>query len=147
MLPGYPFSTCVTPGISRNTSRRGTLYIIYKIYVTKYQTHFLWTFARFSPAPVGLSRALGCRARRGATCTPRRKFGSRVGSMARALGVRSREMWRVITGSLSAELEPSKSMETFISALLLHCSKRSLLCGSHGTTAHNMFVWTTTMRV
>ena len=31
--------------------------------------------------------------------------------MARALGVQSREIWPVITGLLSAELEPSKKME------------------------------------
>ena len=43
--------------------------------------------------------------------TPRRKFGSRAGSVARALGVQIREIWQVITGLLSAELEPSKTTE------------------------------------
>ena len=47
----------------------------------------------------------------GPVCTPRRKFGSRAGSVARALGVQSREIWQVITGLLSAELKPSKTME------------------------------------
>ena len=50
------------------------------------------------------SRGLGCRARRGAACTPRRKTGSRAGSATRALSVQSREIWQVITGSFSAEL-------------------------------------------
>ena len=68
---------------------------------------FFWTFARFSPAPAGFSRTLGCGARRGPACTPRRKFGSRAGSVARTLGVQSRETWRVITGLLSAELKPN----------------------------------------
>ena len=57
------------------------------------------------------SRALGCGARRGPACAPRRKFGSRLGSVARALGVPSREILQAITGLLSAELEPSKTME------------------------------------
>ena len=50
------------------------------------------------------SRGLGCRARRGAACTPRRKTGSRAGSATRALSVQSREIWQVITGSFSVEL-------------------------------------------
>ena len=70
-----------------------------------------FTFARFSPAPVGLSRALGCGAHRGAACTPRRKFGSRAGSVARALDVQSRQIRQVITGLLSVELELSKTLE------------------------------------
>ena len=44
------------------------------------------------------SRALGCGARRAPACTPRCKCGSRPGSMARALGVQSREIWQVTTG-------------------------------------------------
>ena len=43
--------------------------------------------------------------------TPPRKFGSRAGSVARALGVQSHETWQVITGLLSAELEPSRTVE------------------------------------
>ena len=45
-------------------------------------------------------RALGCGARRGPACTPRWKLGSQAGSVARALGVQSHEIWQVITGSL-----------------------------------------------
>ena len=37
------------------------------------------------------------------------EFGSRAGSVARALGAQSRKIWQVITGSLSAGLEPSKT--------------------------------------
>ena len=44
-------------------------------------------------------------------CTPRRKFGSRAGTVARTLGVQSHGIWQVITGLLSAELAPSKTME------------------------------------
>ena len=52
---------------------------------------------------------------------PRRcKCGSRPGSMARALGVQSRENWKVTAGSLSAELEPSKTMENQHAG---HCCK------------------------
>ena len=59
--------------------------------------------------PRVFSRALGCGARRRPACTPRCKCGSRSGSVARALGVRSREIWRVPRGSLSAQPEPHKT--------------------------------------
>ena len=74
----------------------------------------------FLRRPWVFSRALGCGARRGVACTPRRKFGSRAGSMARVLGVRSREIWKVITALLSAELEPSKTLK---SPNVSHCCK------------------------
>ena len=61
--------------------------------------------------PRVFSHALGCGARRGAACTPRRECGSRPGSVTRALGVQSRAIWQAITGSLSAELEPRRTME------------------------------------
>ena len=70
-----------------------------------------FTSARSLRRPWVFSRVLGCGARRGAACTPRRKFGSRAGSVARALAVQSREKMQVITRLLSAELEPSKTME------------------------------------
>ena len=62
------------------------------------------------------SGARGCflafsTAGQGPACTPRRKFWSRDGSVAHALGVQSREIWQVNTGLLAAELEPSKTME------------------------------------
>ena len=65
----------------------------------------------FFRRPCVFSRALGCGARRGAACTPRRKFGSRTGSVALSMGVQSREFWRVFAGSLPAELEPSTTTE------------------------------------
>ena len=40
----------------------------------------------------------------------RRKFGYRAGSVERALGVQSCENWQVITGSVSAEPEPTSPM-------------------------------------
>ena len=80
---------------------------------TLYQNHFFSGIQNFSLPAVGLiSRSrLGCGARRGPACTPRCKCGSRPGSVARALGVHSREIWQVTTGSLSAEVEPSKTIE------------------------------------
>ena len=57
-----------------------------------YQCVFLfWTFALFSTAPVGLFSRSRLRGTQGPACTPRRKFGSRAGSVARALGFQSRE--------------------------------------------------------
>ena len=61
--------------------------------------------------PPVFSRALGRGARRGAACARRCKCGCRPRSMARAPGVQSREIWQVTTGSLFAELEPSKKTE------------------------------------
>ena len=72
---------------------------------------FLKDLHVFLRRPWVFSRANGCGARKGPTCTPRRKFGSREGSVARALGVLSREVWQVITGLPSGELDPSKTIE------------------------------------
>ena len=56
---------------------------MYKIaFILEYKTFIFWSLV--------FSRGLGCGARRGAACTRRCKCGSRPGSMARALGVRSR---------------------------------------------------------
>ena len=55
------------------------------------------------------SRPRGTQA--GRVCT-RRKFGPRPGSVARALGVQSRANAQVITGWVSAEVEPCRTMET-----------------------------------
>ena len=59
----------------------------------------------FLRRPWGFSRALGCGARKGAARTPRRKWGSRSGSVARDLGVQSREIWQGIAELLSDLLE------------------------------------------
>ena len=74
----------------------------------------------FLRRPRVFSHALGCGARRGPAFTQRRKFGPREGSVARALGVQSREIGQVITGVLSAELEPSKTIEN---PHVSHCCK------------------------
>ena len=71
----------------------------------------LWVLAHFSLAPVVFSRSLGCGARRGADCIPRRMFGSRAGSVALALDTQSREIWQEIARSLSAEKKLSKILE------------------------------------
>ena len=85
-----------------------------------YKIYFFPEYKTFLLRPRVFSRALDCGARRGPACT-RRKFMSRPGSVARALGVQSREIWQLTTESLSTKLEPSKTMETHISAVLLHC--------------------------
>ena len=66
----------------------------------------------FLRRPWVFSRALGCGARREPACTSRRKCGSRPGSVARALGVQSYEIWQVITGLLSDQLDPTRPMQT-----------------------------------
>ena len=90
----------------------------------------------------------------------RRKFGPRPGSVARALGVQSSASRQIITGSLSAELEPRRTMETqqfrdCVLLLLYHVCitpslrlSSSLLCGSHCATAvaHQALPLMTAMR-
>ena len=109
---------------------------------------FLKDLHVFLRRPWVFSRANGCGARKGPTCTPRRKFGSREGSVARALGVQSREIWQVeaITGLLSAELELRKTMENLhISCFAPLLSKLStLLAVTVQEQSHIKFVWTTT---
>ena len=48
--------------------------------------------------PRVFSRTLGCVARRETACTPRRKCEPRPSSVARALGLRSREFWKLNYG-------------------------------------------------
>ena len=66
----------------------------------------------FSLPAAGFSRDLGCGACRRIACTPRCKCGSRPGSVARALGVQSREIWQVIAGLLCNQLEPTRPTQT-----------------------------------
>ena len=85
----------------------------------------------FLRRPWVFSRALGCGARRGPDCTPRRNFGSRAGSVARTLGVQSREIWLVTTGSLSDQLEPTGPMQNLENAIF---SFLTCLCCCFGST-------------
>ena len=79
---------------------------------TVYQSCVLFGhFKSFSQAPMGLFSHCRLRARRGPACIPRRKFESRAGSVARALGVQGHGIWLVITGLLCAEIESSKTTE------------------------------------
>ena len=94
--------------------------------------------------PRVFSPALGCRASGGHAYTPWCKCGSRPGSVARVLGVHSRQIWQVTTGSLCEQLEPTRLMQTPEMASLFsslcpllflkyHSSRQRL--GRHGTTA------------
>ena len=76
-----------------------------------YKIYFFPEYKTFLLRPRVFSRALDCGARRGPACT-RRKFMSRPGSVARALGVQSRETWQVIAGLVSDQLEPTRPMQT-----------------------------------
>ena len=98
-------------GVGDNIVRH-TRYIDYfevYIYITVYKRVCFGRLHAFLRRPWVFPRALSCRAHKGPACTPRRKFGSRAGSVSRALGVRSREIWQVIAESLSAELEPEQN--------------------------------------
>ena len=75
-------------------------------------TFFLRNTKLFASGRGSFIALSGCGGCRGPACTPRCKCGSRAGSVAHAPGVQSREIWQVTTGSLSAELEPTRPMET-----------------------------------
>ena len=92
----------------------------YGMYYCMYNCVFVLHWHAFLRRPWVFPRALGGGARQGAACTPRPKFGPPGDSVARALGVLSREIWLVITGVLSAELEPSKLMGNPYAS---HCCK------------------------
>ena len=117
------------------TSRRGALCVCMKC-------AFLHIGQLFLLRPWAVSRSLGCGSRRGPACTPRRKCVSRLGYVARALGAQSRTIWQVVAGSLPADLEPTRPIETprtfffphFVTSpglfLKYHSSRQRL--GSHG---------------
>ena len=90
---------------------------------------FFWTSATFSVPAAGLSSRSRLRGTQGGRLYTRRKFGPRVGSVARALCVQSRAIWRVITGSLSVQPEPHKTMENPYFSLFAPPNPRS---HSHG---------------
>ena len=86
--------------------------------------HVLAHWRPFLSQPQLFPHALGCGARRGAgRVYTRHKFGPRMGSWARALGVQNCASWQVIAGSLSADPEPTRPMESpQISILSLFCA-------------------------
>ena len=79
--------------------------------ITMYEMNLLWTSAFFAPPHGVFSRALGL-GRQGTRLNPGCKFRSRPGSMARALGVQSREIWEITTGRHSEHVEPCRPMQT-----------------------------------
>ena len=86
--------------------------------------HFFCTLARFSLLAAGLFLRSRLRGTQGVRMYSRRKFGPRLGSAARALGIQSRASWQVITGSLSVEPEPSRTTETQPKKMNLRCKFR-----------------------
>ena len=109
------------------------------------------TFERFSPAPVDhLSRSRRDTGRAREPPTPRRTFGPRVGSVAHALGDRSREIWQVIAVLPSEELAPIQTIEN-AHTYQLFCSTAVkalyLVATAVKEQSYIKFVWTTTMRV
>ena len=108
------FSSCDTPGIEVNQPHpEGEPCII------MYEMHFFAEFIVFLLQPRVFSRALVCGALRKAACTRWSKCGSRPDSVTRALCIQSREIWQVIAGLLSDELEPTKPMQTQIMPFFL----------------------------
>ena len=77
-----------------------------------YEIHLSGALAScFTPA-VGLFSPFRLRGMQVGCVYTGRKFGAWPGSVARALGVQSRASWFCFTGSLAAEPEPSRTMET-----------------------------------
>ena len=116
------------------TAARGSPYYYYVPMI------FFWTFARFSPVPVGLFSCSRLRSSQGPACTPRYKFGFRAGSVARALGVQSREIWLGTHGvafrGARAEQDNGKpTCQLFRSKIFVlcavSCSRTSTFCVDH----------------
>ena len=72
---------------------------------------------------------------RGPARTPRCKCGSRPGSVARALGVQSREIWQVTTGSLYDQLEPTRPVQTPITSFSSFFTSLLLILKYYNTAA------------
>ena len=84
--------------------------VLYRCVIRLCTKYTFCTLKTFSLPAAGLSRALGCGVRRGSACT-RCKWvppGLRGGCSGR----QSHEIWRVTTGLLSDQLEPTRPMET-----------------------------------
>ena len=86
---------CVARDVYNRNSSTGYTYSSTAVVVAVCtDVFFLGHLHGFLRRPWVFSHALVCGARRGPTCTPRSKF--RTGSVARALGVQSREIWQII---------------------------------------------------
>ena len=101
----YSYVLRVVPGILSTTTLVDTAYVHTELASSRNSFTFLLR-------PQVFSRKLGCAARKEFACTPRRKCEPRPRSVARALGLQSREFWQTTTGSHSDLLEPSRTMET-----------------------------------
>ena len=81
-------------------------------YVRTYFLFFCTLERSFLFRPRVFSRALGGGARREPAFILQRKLGPQPGFVERALGVHSREELALFAGPLSAEPEPTRTMET-----------------------------------
>ena len=68
----------------------------------------------FAPPPASLFSHSRLPASQGTRLKPGCKFWSRPGSMACALGVQGREMWKITTGRHSEQVEPSRPIQTHV---------------------------------
>ena len=77
-----------------------------------YNNDLSWTSAILLFRPRFFSLALGLRGTQEARVSTECKRGPWPGSLARDLGVQSRENWQTTTGLLSDHLEPTRPMQT-----------------------------------
>ena len=130
VLPACSFSTCVTPRDSTSpTSRRGTLYYTQRIKLTFSGLQFCSRF--FSR-----SRLRGTQVVRLYTTA---QVWVRDGLHGACSGRSESEIWQATTGSFSAELETSETMETHISVFYVCFSATAVQPRSHGTTLASNF--------
>ena len=78
--------------------------------IAMYNMNVFGTSAFIYPPPAGLFSCSRLRGGQGTRLKSGCKFRSRSGSMSRALGVQSREIWQISTGRHSERLEPSRHM-------------------------------------
>ena len=81
-------------------------------YIALYTLNYLGASAFFALPPAGLLSCSRLRGTQEARVNTGCKRGPWSRSVARALGVQSREIWQITTGSLSDHLEPTRPMQT-----------------------------------
>ena len=127
------------PGITSHTSRRAILYYCVPMCVFLNVCTF-FSGARGSCLALSVAGHAGGPPVHGATLVPGRAPW-RV-----PWAFKSREIRQVIAGSLSAKLEPSKTIQHKHVSCFGSTAVKALLCGNHGIQqqSHVKFVWTAT---
>ena len=111
---------CVTPRRAPHPPKGNLVLLCMKLTIFGHRL-----FSALSP-PSLFSRSL-LRGRHGTRLKPGFKFRSRPGSMARALGVQSRESWEITSGRHSEHVKTPRPMKTHVQVKQIFDGLRMLL--------------------